>query len=337
MPKRSHRAVGSNQHQTKFQSPLSPGRPQPAEASDAVHDQIAEIARRQKYAEISPSLLNSRPTLCKALDALSEQGDAITIVGAHAVHEQTLELDVESTATEDGDAAVTPELVKDLPRIDQQMKAAGFRTAAEMAQELPEGHRGRRFVHNLGLWGTSIDEAGDIVEEMDLIVPSSLVVGRSRRSVPNLRHHGKASFNKGAGNELAALEREQKQIINFADDSVRTAWVSKPSGLICAKSYKITDRLDDVERGKTRRGEKLPKDSADMLRCMMVSDPAEVKAQFDRHKDHPASGEAVREGHRLFSRLVHDPRFAEYAARGADWPGGMHDVTDEVHRWRETF
>lgn len=337
MSKRSHRAVGSNRYQTRFQSPLSPGSPQRGETSDAVHDQIAELSIRQKYTDISPSLLNSRPTLCRALDALSEQRDAFTIVGAHAVHEQTSHLDVESTATEDGDATVTPELVKDMPRIDEQMRAAGFRTASEMAQELPEGHRGRRFAHNLGLWGTSIDDAGDIVEEMDLIVPSSLVVGRSRRSVPNLKHHGMASFNKGAGNELATLERDEKEIVNFADDSVRTAWVAKPSGLICAKSYKITDRLDDVDRGNTRRGEKLPKDSADMLRCMMVSDPDEVKEQFDRHKDHPASGEAIGKGHQLFSRLVHDPRFEEYAARGADWPGGTQDVNAEVDRWRETF
>lgn len=297
----------------------------------------AEADRLQKYGHISPSLRNSRAILCKALDALQEQKHAITIVGAHAVHEQTSELQLETTETQDGDAAVTPELVNDMPRIDELLHDAGFRTASELAAELPMDHPGRRFKDNLGLWGTSIDATGDLVEEMDLIVPSSLVVGKSRRSVPNLKQHGKAAFNRGQGNELAVLEREETDIVNYADDTVRTAWVAKPSGLICAKTYKISDRMADVVRGRTSRGETLPKDAADMFRCMFVSDPEQVRDEFEGHYQHPMSGSAVQEGAERFSALVHDQRLAEYAARGADWPWGIYSVNEELTRWREVF
>lgn len=269
-----------------------------------------ETAHRQKEAagrlswQLHPSLISSRASLCAALDALTEQVAALTVVGSHAVHEQTRGLGIDSTTTKDGDLAVTPELVSSTPSISERMRMAGFKPLMEIAGALPDDHPGSlRWSSRPGLWGTAIDSSGEPVDEVDLLVPEVLA-GRKGRAAKTLPDHGRNVIGRVEGIELAVLERDLVDLENFADGTFRPAYVARPAGLICAKAFKITDRLDQPG---TRRAAGIPKDLVDLWRCMASSDPQEVRAAFSRHTGGGTGEDPISEGQQRFRRLLRDP------------------------------
>lgn len=292
---------------------------------------------RHPDALVHPSLAASRLTLCKVLDALGDHYEAITIVGAHAVHERTRGLSVESTSTKDGDLAVTPGLVVDEPLIEQAMRDSGFRPLMEIAVEHPEGHPGRRWQGRPGLWGTSITDTGTPVDEVDLMVPESLA-GKGRRSVKALAEHGKQAVGRVDGLELAVLERDTLQIADLHGGATRAAYVARHSGLVCAKAYKIVDRQRAVRKGQRERGLSIPKDAVDMWRCMATSDPLEVLDDFNRHLEDTVIGGAVSEGLTRFRGLLADGATAVIISRQLSGDGITEDAVGELFsNWRETF
>lgn len=108
----------------------------------------------------------------------------------------------------------------------------------------------------------------------DLLVPGALA-GPGRRSarVPNQDHH---AIGRADGLEMTILDREKKRI-EALDSSGRSveAYVVGPAALLCAKAYKLYERLADSAAG---RGEQVkPKDAGDVWRRMAVTDPGQVR------------------------------------------------------------
>jgi hypothetical protein len=286
---------------------------------------------------LHPSLVSSRATLCRVLDALSDHGEAVTIIGAHAVHERTKGLAVQSSSTKDGDVAITPRLVAREPNLEFVMRRAGFRPLMEVAAELHGDHRGRRWSDRPGLWGTGITDQGDPVDEVDLMVPERLA-GEGRRSVGCLRQHGKITTGRVAGIELAILERDLLPVEDFASASSRHAFVAKASGLICAKAYKITDRLSAPATRSAARLAVLPKDSTDMWRCMSVSNPDELLGDFSRHSSDQESGPAIREGLSRFRQLVASTEIRRWITQHLVVDGVTEVEVDELfEEWKKVI
>jgi len=269
------------------------------------------------------------------LDALPEQVQALTIIGSHAVHERTRDLDLESTSTNDGDFGVTPEVASDAPSLSQALRDAGFRPLTEFSDELPDYHPGKtRWSSRPGLWGTGISDAGEPENEVDLLVPETLA-GAKGRSAKTLPAHGKSMIGRVAGIELAVKERSLLPIRDYIDNSVRHAYVSRISGIICAKTYKISDRMNEA---KQSRRANIPKDIVDMWRCMATSDSEDVRAEFERHFSDVKSGPAIRIGFQRFTSLLNDPQLVvilqnELALGGVteSYISGIFD------RWRRVF
>lgn len=312
----------SNQHLKRFR---------PHTTDEPERAAVAGPGRRVET--LDPTLVTTRAFLCRALDGLAAQFEAVTVIGSHAVHERTKRLpDVESTSTKDGDLALTPELATDEPSIEALMRRQGFRPLMEIAADLPDGHRGKtRWLSRPGLWGTGIDDAGQPIEEVDLLVPEPLAggKGRSTRSMPA---HGKAKIGRVSGIELAILERDLVEFENFEDGTTRPAYVARPSGIICAKAQKICDRLDP---DRPERAANVGKDMVDMWRCMAVSDPREVEEQFSRNQTHPTMGAAISEGRAKLVRLLRGSELEgrvtdSLEALGAD-PSGVPEL---FAKWR---
>lgn len=282
-----------------------------------------------------PRLVASRVSLCVALDALAEQNVAVTVIGSHAVHERTSTLDIESTTTKDADLAVTPELAAREPSISAKMREAGLLPLMEIAAGLPEGHPGKtRWSSRPGLWATGIDDQGNPVDEVDLLVPEVLA-GRKGRSAKTLPDHGRNAIGRVPGIELAVLERDLMSIEDFTSGVSRPAYVARVSGLICAKSFKISDRLGDP---RTARTANVPKDLVDLWRCLSVADPQEVREAFERHSGDQAAGEMISEGRRRFAQLLADPQTGSLLARPlATMRKSREEAEALLSIWQRTF
>ncbi|MFT4164769.1 MAG: hypothetical protein QM650_05960 [Microlunatus sp.] len=283
---------------------------------------------------IDPSLAQSRSTLCRALDSLTSQVEAFTVIGSHAVHERTRSLPIESTSTKDADLAITPELATGEPSISAKMREAGFRPLAEIARGLPTGHRGKRWESRPGLWGTDIAVDGSPVDELDLLVPEALAGGRGR-SAKTLPAHGKAMIGRVDGIELAVLERDLIELEDFTSGTARPAYVARVSGIICAKAYKITDRLDS---GRDARVFNVPKDAVDLWRCLSVGNPDSARAEFDRHGGDQRWGPAIQEGLVRTRRVLTDPAIVAMVSRRLPGHGLSEEQVEATFQpWREAF
>lgn len=72
-------------------------------------------------------LIVARAALLDALEALEEQCQAVTVVGAQAVYLRTGGADVAlAEATKDSDLAIDPRELRSDPRIEVAMERAGF-------------------------------------------------------------------------------------------------------------------------------------------------------------------------------------------------------------------
>lgn len=292
------------------------------------------IARQ--YAGRDAEMAPSRESLCVALDALGAHREAVTVVGAHAVLERTRGLDVVALATKDADLALTPALVAEEPHLDAAMRAAGFRTLAEIEAEAREHDPQvrRRYEAQPGLWATGMTEAGEPVGEVDLLVPTS-IAGGGLRSARALKRHGKQATRHTPGLELVVLDRSLMKIENFVDGTVREAWVAGHAGLLCAKAYKLGERIR--ERDSNGRNRVRPKDAIDVWRLLATSDGAEVRAVFDRHLDDERSGEAIQVGLDHLRTIIGDGHVRSLVGNNLVGAVPESDVSRVVRDWYLAF
>lgn len=272
----------------------------------------------------SASEHSRRALICVVGDVLASHWDAITLVGAHAVMLRTEGLDLPQGATGDGDLGITPELTSDVPAIGELMVAAGFEARSQVRP---------------GLWGRGkrVLPDGRVVfdEQIDLITGSGLAgkLRSQQRSVPDLiDRHGKMSVGNSPGLELAAYDRSVMVLVDLVDPN-RTAEVNVAghAALLCAKAFKLGERLDDG--GRRLRD----KDAGDLLRLMKSSVPAEVAATFDIYTGHELIGASVTSGRVYLGRVLVSQVIRQMAKNSYEGEIDPAEVDADFERWAAAF
>lgn len=194
----------------------------------------------------------ARRALLDALGALEMQRDALVLVGAQAIYLYTGEADVPiATQTKDSDLVVVPANLRDVPALDDSMRAAGF--FQDVARHQP------------GAWFS-----GDGIP-VELLVPEALHGGGGRRGA-RIPPHSKHAARTVAGLEAAAVDHHRRMIaaLDPADDRQVEVNVASPAALVVAKVYKIGERHDD------HRGRLLDKDAHDLYRLLRAIEVGEI-------------------------------------------------------------
>lgn len=320
MSKKARFTVGSNQYKQ------TPALQQPT--GQAAYS--LESAATPERTILHRSLIEARQGLCDALDALAEQREGLVIVGSHAVHERTKNIGIESTQTKDSDLAVVPPLFSAQPRIEEAMRKAGFRPLGEFTDD----KNNRRFLNQPGLWGRGFDEKGAPVAEVDLIVPASMA-GGGRRAPRAMSDHGKQSTRMAPGLELAAFDRDLMIIDSFESGSQREAYVAGFAALICAKSYKLGERIEARDNGKPDRV--TAKDAGDMWRLMAASDPRTVASNFDEACETEGYEPVARTGLAYLRTTTNSGELLSLAAIDLGGSADRDDIETTYDNWTSTF
>lgn len=180
----------------------------------------------------------ARRVLLDALGALGPQRDAVVLVGAQAIYLHVGDADLAvPVMTTDGDLAVDPTRLHDMPLVGAALEAAGF------VASQPGSWRGEGGV------------------EIDLMVPAALA-GRPGRRGADLGVHGTVAARQARGLEGALVDFDVRRIESLEPGDPRyfDVAVAGPAALLVAKMHKIGERVG------TRRAE--DKDALDVLRLL---------------------------------------------------------------------
>jgi len=231
----------------------------------------------------SAELVQARRVMLVGLEVLSDQVQALTIIGAQAVFEQTRSNGgIPFTLTTDADTSLAPALIDTRSNIGADMAAAGF----VQQRDRP------------GIWHYPVGEGEDPVG-FDILAPSSVAGGGRGARIPGQDKH---AVGRADGLELALLDRQKMRISALDDSGVQLdAYVAGPAAITCAKAYKLADRIDARDGGKKNRV--LPKDAGDIWRMMAVSNPEQVRSVYDKGECDAAISRAVRQGRDHLIRL----------------------------------
>jgi hypothetical protein len=192
----------------------------------------------------------ARRVLLDVLQALGPHRDATILVGAQAIylHTGNAALAVAEYTT-DADLALDPELLDEIPPLEQALRDAGFL------------HRGKSGV---GVWKTSRSREGseDVEVQVDLLVPSAASPGKGRRAA-RLPGHDANVARKVDGLEGVLVDQVEMEIGSLDPDSdprrIKVK-VAGPGALLVAKLFKISER-----KGTARANDK---DALDVLRIL---------------------------------------------------------------------
>ena len=225
--------------------------------------------------------VRARNALLDAADALSEQLDAVVLVGAQAVYLHTSDADFATAEyTTDADLCVAPSDLSDTPLLAELLGARGFSMGKHP-----------------GAW-MSPDGI-----PVDLMVPEVLAGAGSRgaRRGP----HGKTAARRAKGLEGALVDRERMEIASLEPGDERSVamLVAGPAALLVAKVHKITDRAGTGDRVSD-------KDALDLLRLLQSSDTATLAARLSRLADHELCAAVTADAMFWFAALFSRPEAA---------------------------
>jgi hypothetical protein len=247
-----------------------------------------------------PLYVQARRVLLDATDALSEQLDAIVLVGAQAIYLHTGEADrAVAEYTTDADFSIGPSDLTDTPLLGELMTAAGF-----VADQHP------------GAW---LSPDGITV---DLMVPEALAGAGTRGA--RLGAHGKRVARRAKGLEGTLVDRDRMTIHALDPDDHRSIsmLVAGPGALLVAKTHKIAERAGDADRIRD-------KDALDVLRLLQATETAELARRLETLRRDSISAnitsEAITQLGRLFA--THDAIGAEMAARAAGITADPQTIT----------
>jgi len=211
-------------------------------------------------ADMQYGAANSRRLLVDTVQALTPFQDAVTVVGAHAIHiwiEQTWGKS-EMQATRDGDIVLNPRFVTEDPKLIDLMASIGI---IPILEDRP------------GIYGYKDEIAKEWIQRttVDLIVPEAYAgPGRRAARIAGQRH----AASRAIGLELAIWDRTLTKLTT-TDEPIESAeaYVAGPAALLTAKAHKVYERLAEIA---TKPQRLKPKDSGDVALLMMISDPEEV-------------------------------------------------------------
>ncbi len=275
-------------------------------------------------------VITSRRALIDVITGLADHREALTVLGGHAVIEVTQGLPSAppDDTTHDGDLGVIPQLLADDPQLTARMQELGYETARP---ERP------------GVWSpiAQRDRSIHVRDSVDLIAPMSLARDglASTRDIRAARvgPHGKHAVSATRGTELAVLDREWRTLRSFDDGPGIETYIAGPAALLCAKAYKLHDRLDPTEL--RRNSERLrPKDFADVFRLILTISPDEAALVFRQGVEDTRISAAVQLGAEYLIEVLNDS--ATVASMVADtWQDVSREAEYQgtVERWRAGF
>ncbi len=285
--------------------------------------------RRENFSLLDPDVVRSRRALIDVVAALSEHQEALTVVGAHAVIEMTQDIPDAPPAdtTRDGDLGVTPSLLLPLPRLTEVMESLGYE---------------RSYRERPGTW-SPVSQAHLPIhsrDTIDLLAPYAVSFEegtRPPRRGARVGDHGNQSVSATRGTELTVVDRELTELRSFDEGSGTPAYVAGASALLCAKAYKLHDRMDAKEL--TRNAARLrPKDFADVYRLILSIEPEDAFDVFAQGMETARIGEAVAVGRDHLVEVFNDESYV--AAQVADvWQNVAREAEFEafVAEWRGRF
>ncbi len=193
----------------------------------------------------------ARRVLLDALDALGKHREATILVGAQAIYLHTGDTDLGvAEYTTDADLAFDPDLLAEIPPLEQALEGAGFHGSSSA----------------IGIWKTRCRTSTslDIDVQVDLLVPTTVSPGTGRRAA-RLPGHGVNAARKVDGLEGVLVDLGKHDIASLepaVDARVVRAKVAGPGALLVAKVFKIHER-----RGSARANDK---DALDILRVLQA-------------------------------------------------------------------
>lgn len=230
----------------------------------------------------------ARRVLLDVLETLRAHSNAITLVGAQAVHLRTTGADGLDTPshTSDADLGIDPVVLDDEPLLEELMAAAGF-------QQGPDPGRWYR-PENIG------GRLEDVV--VDLMVGASFT-RPSRRSAA-MPPHSRNAARRTPGLEPAAIDHDMLSVASLEpeNDSRRIpVRVAGTAALLVSKAHKLGERAQ--ERNQSRLD---AKDAGDVLRLMIAADRS-VGPRLQRLLEDRRSREATEVGLRHLDDLFGAP------------------------------
>lgn len=239
----------------------------------------------------------ARRVLLDALEALGPHRDAVVVVGAQAIYLRAGEADlVVAPYTTDGDLALDPDLLAEIPPLEEALGGADF---------VPGGRDA------VGVWLTRRDtpsQAGVLVQ-VDLLVPEAVSPGKGRRAA-RLPGHEPTAARIVRGLEGVLVDQDVLTLRALDPNDARTveAKVAGPAGLLVAKLHKIDER-DGTARAND-------KDALDVFRLLRGVATEELAERMGRVQRDPRSAEAGQRGTVLLTDLFgRGGEGAEMAAR----------------------
>jgi hypothetical protein len=227
----------------------------------------------------SPLYVAARKVLLDALCALKAHGSAVILCGAQAVYLRSGDADLAiAPYTTDGDLALDPSLLRDLPLLEVAMREANF--------TLRTGDR-----YQPGIWvaPAEVDGATEWIP-VDLIVPEGVAVKLGRRGA-RLGVHGNQAARRAVGLEAALFDNSSIIISALDPSDTRSveARVAGTAALFVAKAHKLRDRVSEGRAGRIA-----DKDAGDVVRLIQATVAMEVAATIRRLGDNPIAGPVTR-------------------------------------------
>ena len=240
-----------------------------------------------------PLYVRARTALLDAADALTEQLDAVVLVGAQAIYLHTGVAEFATAEyTTDADFCVAPGDLRDTPLLAVLLKTHGF-----SLREQP------------GAW-MSPDGI-----PVDLMVPEALAGAGSRGA--RLGSHGNKAARRATGLEGALVDRERMEITALESGVERSIamLVAGPAALLVAKVHKIAERTGTGDRVSD-------KDGLDVLRLLQAIDTPTFAAGLAHLANHEISAAVTAEAVSQLAPLFGSPNsvgvtMAVRAARAA--------------------
>lgn len=212
--------------------------------------------------EVDELYVMARRVLLDALEALGSHRTALVLVGAQALYLHVGESDLAvAPFTTDGDLAIDPGLLAEIPPLEQALLAAGFSPKAK---------------DSVGVWiakrSTSQQVPVDI--PIDLLVPASVSPGKGRAA--RLLGHDIRAARSVNGLEGAIVDVDDMRLEALEASDIRSVEVrvAGPAALLVAKVHKINDRL-----GTARQTDK---DALDVFRLLRSIDTDDLAARYER-------------------------------------------------------
>jgi len=233
--------------------------------------------------EVDELYVVARRVLLDAVGALDSHRDAIVLVGAQAVYLRVGEADLAvAPFTTDGDLAIDPAVLAEIPPLEKALMRAGFRPKTK---------------DSVGVWVTKRPTSQSVETEVavDLLVPASVSPGTGRRAARLPGHDVRvARIVKGLDGAIVDADVMSLAALEATDARTIDVRVAGPAALLVAKVHKISER-----HGTDRQSDK---DALDVLRLLRGTATDDLAQRYEKLLADRRSVEAAKVGQDLLEK-----------------------------------